>query len=402
MDQLLNAYGSSAPTGVAPPKAATSPFDSTGMSPIWTNGGGGNGMGEGGDSSPGYQSGWQGVNPDGSKTNYDMTGYNQGSFSGDGMGGGVFGSVMKVLPAATLASLAAIGGAGAYGAMGGEGAALGTGVTTSGVTGGTGAVGTDLGTMSAAFNPALDSQAAYLGGTQVVPGAAEAAAGGVGPDLASQFPAANGGPGMTPVNAQGVAQGVSMPATSSGTPGFMDSLSQMYNNPSMANLSTLGSSGLEALKGGSGSLSGIQGLSSLYDMYAKNKLGNAQMDLYNQNRNAINNYYAPGSPEAKLMEQTMNRQDAAAGRNSQYGVRATDLQAKIAQAKMQALSSMAGGQSSLLTSGMGNNLGMFNSLAGYLGQNQSTASMPGFGGSTQNNGQIPSWLQALMNNGGKG
>ena len=410
MDQLLNAYSGST-TGVKTPSTASSPFDSTGMDQIWMGGGGGSGMGESGDGTPGYQSGWQQTNPDGSKTNYDMTGYNQGTFSGDGLGGGLFGGVMKVLPAATMLSLAAIGGTGAMGAgaggagaVGGAGAEVGgSGLTAegfgAGAAGGSGgslglsggaATGADLG---ASFSPALDSQAAYTGGTQVVPGALDASAG-AGAGNAAGTGLQNmsaGGPGSTLPGS-----GVSMPTTT-GNPGFMDSLSQMYNNPSWSNAGSLwDSTGIGFNKGTA------QGLSSLYDMYAKNKLGNAQMDLFNSNKNAINNYYAPGSPEAKLMEQTMNRQDAAAGRNSQYGVRATDLQAKIAAAKMQALSSMATGQSSLLTSGIGNQTGMFNSLAGYLGQNQSTASMPGFGGSTQNNGQIPSWLQALMNGqGGK-
>jgi hypothetical protein len=44
----------------------------------------------------------------------------------------------------------------------------------------------------------------------------------------------------------------------------------------------------------------------------------------------MNSYYAPGSAEANLLQQQMNRKDAAAGRNSQYGTRATDIAAKIA------------------------------------------------------------------------
>jgi hypothetical protein len=44
----------------------------------------------------------------------------------------------------------------------------------------------------------------------------------------------------------------------------------------------------------------------------------------------MNSYYAPGSAESKLLQHQMNRKDAAAGRNSQYGTRATDIAAKIA------------------------------------------------------------------------
>jgi hypothetical protein len=104
----------------------------------------------------------------------------------------------------------------------------------------------------------------------------------------------------------------------------------------------------------------IYGAGSLYDMYAKKQMANKQQDMYNQNRADIMNTYAPGSPEYNLMKQEMERKDAAAGRNSQYGTRANELAGKIASYKTNALSNMMTGQNSLANTAMGNQYGMFN------------------------------------------
>ena len=107
-------------------------------------------------------------------------------------------------------------------------------------------------------------------------------------------------------------------------------------------------------------ISAIYGAGSLYDMYAKNQMANKQQDMYAQNRADIMNTYAPGSPEYNLMKQEMERKDAAAGRNSQYGTRANELAGKIASYKTNALSNMMTGQNSLANTAMGNQYGMFN------------------------------------------
>jgi len=95
-------------------------------------------------------------------------------------------------------------------------------------------------------------------------------------------------------------------------------------------------------------------------MYAKKQMAQKQNDLYAQNRADIMNTYAPGSPEYNLLKQEMERKDAAAGRNSQYGVRANELAGKIASYKTNALSNMMTGQNTLANSAMGNQYGMFN------------------------------------------
>jgi hypothetical protein len=56
----------------------------------------------------------------------------------------------------------------------------------------------------------------------------------------------------------------------------------------------------------------------------------------------LSQMYAPNSPYAQQLEQTLARKDAAAGRLSQYGPRAVDLQARLAAQQAQASQSLAG------------------------------------------------------------
>lgn len=107
-------------------------------------------------------------------------------------------------------------------------------------------------------------------------------------------------------------------------------------------------------------ISSIYAAGSLYDMYAKKQMAQQQQQQLEQNRNDILNMYGPDSPEYKLMERELAAKDAAAGRNSQYNSRATDLQARIAQMKMQALTQTQTGQNALNNQRMGNQFGMFN------------------------------------------
>lgn len=116
--------------------------------------------------------------------------------------------------------------------------------------------------------------------------------------------------------------------------------------------------------------------SSLYDMYAKRQMARKQEQLYNQNRADILNMYAPGSPEAIAMEREMARKDAAAGRNSQYGIRATDYAGNVAKFRTNALANLSQGQNALSAAQMGNQYGglnsMFNNLAMYSLMNKKT------------------------------
>jgi len=67
-----------------------------------------------------------------------------------------------------------------------------------------------------------------------------------------------------------------------------------------------------------------------YQNYQQQQAQKAYMDQ-------INSQFAPNSPYAQQMQETLARQDAAQGRNSQYGTRAVQLAAALTQARAQAL-----------------------------------------------------------------
>ena len=102
--------------------------------------------------------------------------------------------------------------------------------------------------------------------------------------------------------------------------------------------------------------------SGLYDMYAKNQMANAAMDRYNDVNSQIASSYAPGSPEYQMLAQAIARKDAAAGRNSQYGTRATELAARINAARTNALIQAAPQQNELLRTANTNRFSGLNSL----------------------------------------
>jgi hypothetical protein len=107
-------------------------------------------------------------------------------------------------------------------------------------------------------------------------------------------------------------------------------------------------------------------------------------NLYMSRRNAagiqgqINNLgslYSPNSPYAQQMQQALDRQDAAGGRRSQYGTRAVQLQAALAEANSRNAPTLANlyaqqrqnrfGQLSGMFA-MGRNSGAFNGMGNYL------------------------------------
>jgi len=80
-------------------------------------------------------------------------------------------------------------------------------------------------------------------------------------------------------------------------------------------------------------------LSQLISAGSNAYMGNKQAGQYDDVITQINQLYAPDSPYAKQMQQSLARKDAAAGRNSQYGSRAVELAAALTQAKSNALTS---------------------------------------------------------------
>lgn len=74
------------------------------------------------------------------------------------------------------------------------------------------------------------------------------------------------------------------------------------------------------------------GLNAAYMAYNARKRANGALDT-------INGLYAPDSPYAQQMQQSLARKDAAGGRNSQYGTRAVELAAALTNARSNALTS---------------------------------------------------------------
>lgn len=151
--------------------------------------------------------------------------------------------------------------------------------------------------------------------------------------------AVGGGAIASPVtggSALGTSLGGASPglATSAGAAGA-GGISSITGNPildkalSSAGTSAL-SSGLSSAISGKGTGSGLGGLvSGAYDAYAQNKASNNMLDYLKGQQAKIDSIYDPNGPLAKTMWNQMSAQDAAAGRNSQYGVRTTDFLGKF-------------------------------------------------------------------------
>lgn len=93
------------------------------------------------------------------------------------------------------------------------------------------------------------------------------------------------------------------------------------------------------LPGGINAGSVLGGLGSLFSGYQDYKMNQADMDYYQGLLNKMMGMYQPGTPEAGLMQHQMEAKDAAAGRNSQYGVRADNLAAQLAGQRAQIMTS---------------------------------------------------------------
>jgi len=92
----------------------------------------------------------------------------------------------------------------------------------------------------------------------------------------------------------------------------------------------------------------LQGLAGLYQGYKGGQLADQQQQNQLATQTALQtqmsnlaDMYGPNSAYAKQLEQTLARKDAAAGRNSQYGPRAVQLQAALADKQAQAAQSMS-------------------------------------------------------------
>jgi hypothetical protein len=103
-------------------------------------------------------------------------------------------------------------------------------------------------------------------------------------------------------------------------------------------------SGLPSVPGtGSGTPPGLGtllgGLGTLGAAFNDRHNTSADTEFYKGLLDKMTGMYAPGTPEAELMRQKMEAQDAANGRRSQYGVRDTNLASMLAQQRAQIMTS---------------------------------------------------------------
>lgn len=111
-----------------------------------------------------------------------------------------------------------------------------------------------------------------------------------------------------------------------------------------------GGDGGEGGNGGGGggmNLGGVLGalgplITGAYDNRQQRRASDNMLNYLRERQGMNDRMYQPGTPEHDQMRQEMERRDAAAGRNSQYGVRETDLAARTAGIRMQANTQLTG------------------------------------------------------------
>jgi hypothetical protein len=125
-----------------------------------------------------------------------------------------------------------------------------------------------------------------------------------------------------------------------------------------------GGSGGSGGGGGGSFLNSLLGLGSgLVDANRQGKASDQMQNWLNTQFKKVDDLYAPGSPEYNYLKQEMERKDAAAGRNSQYGPRSVELGARIAQIKADNISRMTIGTSGAMASAINQNASKYGGLS---------------------------------------
>lgn len=332
----------------------------------------------------------QGGAPGSQYTMYDLTGKQTGS--GTATDENMFNQFLK--GAALLAAggyAASALGAGGMAAGAGD-AAAGTG--TFGVVD-TGAVGGGLG---AAGGAGIDYSLAGAGGGAAagmggaggldagVAGNAlvnSAGLGGAGATTGLGLSAATGGAALTSGLSGGLASGTGTilgGAAATGTTTLADGTLAATGGGGAAagglGAGTAANIANKVLGGGSGTgglgglrLGDILGLlSGINDKNKQSDAANQMLDYLKTQQAKVDGLYAPGSPEYNLLKQQMDAKDAAAGRNSQYGTRAVDLAAKIAQIKADQTTRMTTGIGALYAAALNKNASSDSGITNALGR----------------------------------
>lgn len=118
---------------------------------------------------------------------------------------------------------------------------------------------------------------------------------------------------------------------------------------------------------GAGGLDLMKLLAGLSDYMGQNNASQQMLDWLKSRTAITDSMYAQGSPELMAMQQEMDRKDAAAGRNSQYGTRAVDLAARIAQIKAAQNTAMTTGIGSYMQNSLNQQAGSLTGLLAALG-----------------------------------
>jgi hypothetical protein len=244
---------------------------------------------------------------------------------------------------------------------GGFGTGLQAGTSTSGLTAnpvsslsglnsssvlGTPTTATPAITSPESFAGAAGSNAGGASGINLGDGGYSLEGGQGGQAMGGQFnPAAMGAPaggsdigsGLQAVNPGGGSPNIPMMGSDSG--GFGTGLTN--NNTGFGLTAPGGATGAKAMGGGFGDFlqQNGPGLMKLFQSGLGAYQNYTKQRAYDNYVNQINDLYSPNSPYAQQMAETLGRQDAAAGRNSQYGTRATQLAAALTEARSRALSS---------------------------------------------------------------
>lgn len=121
-------------------------------------------------------------------------------------------------------------------------------------------------------------------------------------------------------------------------------------------------------------------LGGAYDMHRQEAMQQKMLDYLNGRQQINDQMYKPGSPEANYMQQQMDAKDAAAGRNSQYGVRADNLAGQLAKLRMDANTQMTTGIANVYSNAINKQGGADAGLLSALGN------------LSKNGGGVSDWL----------
>lgn len=331
-----------------------------------------------------------------------------GDFAGAGeSGAGAFTTGLES-SASDLGGLeSSLGGASLSGVGAGTGTALGSGVAQGLGAGGLGVAGpSSLAGLTASTGATGGSLlggsttgtglSGYQGGAQMPTGTVGTDGGAISAEGAQAAPPTGGGASM----GTGSPMGFDQAAAQSGPAAGDQSLTSMFGQtptPSAANpLGTTGSGapmGYGGAGGQTGDLGTVGGEAAAPSQYANGgwtqniggsglnlndvmNLGKTAQSFWQQHQasqnaknyqNSIASIYSPTGAYAQQMQQTLARQDAAAGRNSQGGTRAVQLAAALAGDQSRAMTSSPYSQAANNNNGTQVLNGLFNTFASPQG-----------------------------------